>query len=382
MERQITHLDLDSFFVSVERLDNSSLIGKPVIIGGLSDRGVVSSCSYEARARGVHSAMPTRMAKQLCADGVFIRGDMEKYSRYSNMVTDVIAEHAPLYEKASIDEHYIDVSGMDRFYNTVQWTRELRARVINETGLPISFGLSVNKCVSKIATSESKPNGELIIPAPMVNQFLDPLSVAKIPMVGNKTFQLLSSMGVLTIHNLRQIPPEMLETVMGKNGIELWKRANGIDSSPVESYREAKSISTERTFENDTADIVFLQQTIVKMCEELGHDLRSNHKIAGCITVKIKYANFDTHTRQKNVAYTSMDHVIIDTAKELFKQLYERRMLIRLVGVRLSNLVRGTQPLDLFDLSVTNMTKLYQAMDKLKQRFGPYAVQRAVSKFL
>ena len=223
-ERSIVHLDLDTFFVSVERLNNSKLVGKPVIIGGLGDRGVVASCSYEARAFGVHSAMPVKMARQLCNEAVFIRGDMEQYSKYSNMVTDIIAGAAPVFEKASIDEHYIDITGLDRFFGCQLWSRELRERIIRETGLPISLGLSVNKTVSKIATGEAKPNCMRNVPAPVVQPFLDPLSISRIPMIGPQTYKLLRSMGIITIRTLSQIPVDMIERVLGQNGIPSGRR--------------------------------------------------------------------------------------------------------------------------------------------------------------
>src|ERR1019366_6828579 len=197
MERTVVHMDLDSFFVSVERLMDSSLIGKPVIIGGTSDRGVVASCSYEARKFGVHSAMPAKMAKQLCPHAIFVRGDMDNYTKYSNIVTEIIEKEAPLVEKASIDEHYLDITGMDRYIkNSMQWTHELRNRIIKETGLPISYGLSVNKTVSKVATGESKPNGEKMIDAGIEKLFLAPLSIKKIPGIGDKTYIMLRNMGI------------------------------------------------------------------------------------------------------------------------------------------------------------------------------------------
>ncbi len=374
-ERTIVHLDLDSFFVSVERLTNSALIGKPVIIGGLSDRGVVASCSYEARQFGVHSAMPVRMARQLCGDAVFIRGDMERYSRYSRLVTEIIAESAPVYEKASIDEHYLDITGMDRFFGSLKWTRELRRRIIKESGLPISFGLSVNKTVSKIATGESKPNGELYIPPGKVKPFLFPLSIRKIPMVGPKSYRLLRSMGVSTIRTLSLIPPEMLVQVMGKNGLVIWKKANGIDPSPVIPYSERKSIGTEHTFDRDTTDLELLRNTLIAMVEKTAFALRHRHKLTGCVTVKIRYTNFDTHTLQRNIPYTAFDHILIPTALELFKRLYQRRMLIRLIGVRFGRLIGGHQQLELFD-EKPERANLYQAMDRIREKFGKEAVKR------
>ena len=376
IERSILHLDLDTFFVSVERLKNGRLNGKPVIIGGMSDRGVVSSCSYEARKFGVSSAMPMKMARNMCPDAIVIRGDMELYSNYSNMVTDIIAEKAPLYEKSSVDEHYIDLTGMDRFWGCAEWSHELRRYIIKETGLPVSMGLSINKTVSKIATGEAKPNGEIEVKKEIVLPFLDPLSIRKIPMIGQKTYHTLRSMGISTIYTLRNIPAEMLEKLMGKNGLEIWKKANGIDFTPVISYSEQKSISTEHTFDKDTTDLVRLNQLLVSMVEKISFEMRNQEKLTSCITVKIRYSNFDTHSLQKRIPYTSFDHVLTDIAKELFSRLYQRRMLIRLIGVRFSHLVRGVQQLDIFD-DTPEKVSLYMAMDKLRKRFGRYAVRRA-----
>lgn len=375
-DRSILHLDLDTFFVSVERLRNSRLIGKPVIIGGMSDRGVVSSCSYEARKFGVSSAMPMKLARIMCPDAIIIRGDMEAYSNYSNIVTEIISYKSPLYEKSSIDEHYVDITGMDRFYGCYKWSHELRQYIIKETGLPISAGLSINKTVSKIATGEAKPNGEIEVGKEKVLPFLDPLSINKIPMIGQKTYHVLRSMGIATIFTLRNIPVEMLERVMGKNGIEIWKRANGIDSTPVISYSEQKSISTEHTFEKDTTDIARLNQILVSMVEKIAYELRKHEKLTSCVTVKIRYSNFDTHTLQKRIPYTCFDHILADIAKELFARLYQRRMLIRLIGVRFSHLVRGVQQLDIFD-DTPEKINLYLAIDRIRKRFGRDAVRRA-----
>lgn len=376
ISKTIAHLDLDTFFVSVERLVNPSLNGKPVIIGGVSDRGVVASCSYEARRFGVHSAMPMRMARQLCGQAVYVRGDMELYSRYSRLVTDVIADSAPLYEKTSVDEHYLDLSGMDRFFGAYKWTHELRERIIRETGLPISFGLSQNKTVSKIATGQAKPNGELQVLPEQVHPFLDPLSIRKIPMVGDVGFRLLRSMGVAKIGTLRLMPPEMVQQVLGKNGLVVWKKANGIDPSPVKPYSEQKSMSSEHTFEQDTTDMALLRQKLSHSVEKLAFELRNKQKLTGCITVKIRYANFDTHSRQKQIAYTAFDHILLNSVMELFAQLYNRRMLIRLVGVRFSHLVGGAQQLNMFE-DTPEMSNLYQAMDHIRRRYGKTAVGRA-----
>lgn len=376
--RTIVHLDLDTFFVAVERLNNSKLNGLPVIVGGMSDRGVVAGCSYEARTFGVHSAMPMRMARTLCPDAIVIRGDMEQYSRYSNMVTDIIAEESPVYEKASIDEHYIDISGMDRFFGSLKWSHELRERIIKESGLPISFGLSINKTVSKIATGQAKPNGELQVAAALINAFLDPLSISKIPGIGDKTFRLLRSMGIAYIETLRHMPVEMVERVLGKNGIMIWKKANGIDHSAVEPYSERKSISTETTFEQDTIDIAMINDLLLKMVEKIAFQLRTKKKLTSCVTVKVRYANFDTHTLQHRIPYTAFDHILLPVVRSLFDRLYQRRMLIRLIGIKFSHLVSGVQQINMFDDQPETIS-LYQAMDKIRNRFGTNAITRAAA---
>ena len=377
MERTVLHLDLDTFFVSVERLINPTLERRPVIVGGMGDRGVVSTCSYEARRFGVHSAQPMRLARQLCPQAVFIAGDMELYSRYSRLVTAIIADRAPVFEKTSIDEHYIDITGMDRFFGCYKWAHELRETIMKESGLPISFGLSENKTISKIATDEAKPNGELQVLHPQVHAFLDPLSIGKIPMVGNKTYQLLRSMGIATIGDFRQMPDVVVSQALGKNGIEIWKKANGIDTTPVQPYEEQKSLSKEHTFENDTIDIVLLKSVLARMVERLAFEMRSQTKLTGCVTVKIRYSNFDTHTMQRQIQYTSFDHLLLNTVYDIFDRLYDRRLLIRLIGVRFSSLVGGTQQLDLFD-DTAEMTNLYGALDKIRKRFGKNAVFRAI----
>ena len=374
--RTIVHMDLDAFFVSVERLVNSGLKNKPVIIGSLSRRGVVATCSYEARQYGVHSAMPMKMAMRLCRNAKVVHGDMDLYSKYSKMVTSIIAESAPVYEKASIDEHFIDITGLDRFFGCYKWSQELRSRIIKETGLPISFGLSVNKTVSKIATGEGKPDGEKQVEKGNIHSFLNPLSIKKIPMVGDKTYQLLRSMGVSTIRTLCDIPLEMIQGVLGKSGADIWRKANGIDLRPIVPYREEKSISKEHTFETDTIDVQMLENLVASMTEKLCFKLRKKEKLSSVVTVKIRYSNFDTVSIQKKIAYTSFDHVLIAMARDLFHRLYTRRMLIRLVGVKLGGLIHGVQQLDLFDDNEKRI-KLYMSMDKIRLRYGSEAIRRA-----
>jgi DNA polymerase-4 len=374
MSRAIVHMDLDTFFVSCIRLENSQLNGIPLIVGG-GERGVVASCSYEARYFGVRSAMPIRMAMQLCPQAKIVKGDMELFSKKSHEVTQIIEENSPLVEKASIDEFYLDITGMDKFYGCYKWTNELTQAITKETGLPISFALSVNKTVSKIATGEGKPNGNLEISESMVKPFLNPLSIRKIPMLGEVTFNLLSRLGIRNIEKLAETPAEVLQSMIGKNGLEIWKKANGIDNAPVEPYRERKSLSTEHTYLQDTIDIKKVQSLILGMVEKLAYQARAEQWLVSTVVVKIRYANFDTENVQRKIAYTSCDHILSKIAIELFNKLYNRRMRIRLVGVSFAGLVRGTYQIDMFE-DTEEMIALYQAMDKIKNRFGYDAVTR------
>jgi DNA polymerase-4 len=372
----ISHLDLDTFFVSVERLMDSRLNGRPVLIGGVTDRGVVASCSYEARSFGIHSAMPMRMARELCPEAVVIRGNTANYTKYSQMVTEIIRERVPIFEKTSIDEFYVDLTGMDKFFGCQKLASELRHAIIKETGLPISFGLAANKTVSKIATGLAKPNNELHVPHGTEKPFLAPLSVRKIPMVGAKTYQTLSNLGVKKIKTVQEMPQDMMGRVLGKHGDIIWKKANGIDRSPVVPYTERKSISTERTFDRDTTDVEKLRGILVAMAENLAFQLRRGEKLTACITVKMRYSDFDTRTMQVRVPYTSADHMIIPRVKELFEKLYNRRLLVRLIGVRFSHLVNGGHQINIFD-DTEELINLYQAMDKMRDRYGDRAVIRA-----
>jgi DNA polymerase-4 len=372
----ITHMDLDSFFVSVERIKNSALIGKPVIIGGNSDRGVVASCSYEVRAYGVHSAMPMKQAKLLCPEAIIIRGDSQSYSDHSQIVTQIISESVPLYEKSSIDEFYIDLTGMDKFFGSWKLAMELKTKILKETGLPISFGLASNKTVSKVATGTAKPFGQRKVDWGDEIPFLAPLSVKKIPGVGSETYKTLRNLGIQYIKTLQEMPMELLFKTLHKPGIDLWKKAQGIDNRKVEPYQERKSIGTERTFEKDTIDVIKLRNLISAMAENLAYQLRKGDKVCACITVKVRYSDFNTHTLQAKIPYTSADHIVIAKSLELFNKLYQRRLLIRLIGVRLSDLVSGGFQMNLFEDS-EEMANLYQAMDRLRNRYGNDAVKRA-----
>jgi len=378
MDQSIIHLDLDAFFVAVECKLHPKLKGRPLIVGGQSRRGVVAACSYEARKFGVHSAMPMYLALQLCPDAKVISGDMEAYSQNSHLVTEVIAHSAPMFEKASIDEFYVDASGMDRFFGSFKWAVELRKKIIKESGLPISMAMSVNKLVSKVATGEFKPNAEKLVPAGEEKDFLAPLSIEKIPMLGKQTASFLHDMGVRTVATLREMPLKFLVSAFGKNGISLWNKAHGIDNSPVVPFTEQKSISTESTFDADTIDVKKLKSILIAMVEKVAFQLRDQKKLTSCITVKIRYSNFDTETKQIHIPYTSSDHIILKVVQELFDKLYNRRMLIRLVGVRLSNLVQGNHQISLFDDTEEDIN-LYEAMDFIKHKHGVEKLVRATT---
>ncbi|WP_410879541.1 DNA polymerase IV [Myroides sp. DW712] len=380
MQRAIVHLDLDSFFVSCERLTNRQLTGIPLIIGG-GDRGVVSSCSYEARAFGVRSAMPIRMAMRLCPQAKIIKGDMELYSKMSAEVTEIIAEKAPVMEKASIDEFYLDLTGMDRFYSVNQWTSELVTAIQKETHLPLSYALSVNKTVSKMGTNEAKPAGVLVIPAQDVQPFLNPLSIRKIPMLGQATYDSLARLGIRTIETLSTMPSEILFQLLGKNGLDLWRKANGIDFTPVEPYRERKSISVEHTFSQDTIDLILLRTTLLGMVERLAFQLRTEGWLTSVVSIKIRYTNFDTETKQCKINYTAADHVLNAYVLDLFDKHYQRRMRLRLIGINFSGLVRGNYQINLFEDSQEIMA-LYEAMDYIKKQYGLQAVHRCSSALL
>lgn len=372
----IIHLDLDTFFVSVERLLNSELLHKPLIVGGMGDRGVVAACSYETRKFGVHSGMAMKVARQLCPQAVVIKGDSSTYSKYSHQVTDIIKSKVPAFEKSSIDEFYADLSGMDKFFGTRQFAHELRQTIIRESGLPISFGLSRNKIVSKVATGEAKPNNERYIDNGGEKEFLAPLSPRKIPMVGSKTFQTLISLGIRNIGTIQEMPVEMLESVLGKNGRIIWNRANGIDNTPIIPFHERKSISAERTFHRDTTNMQQLKSTLVGMAENLAFQLRRGNKLTSNISVKLRYSDFQTYTKQASIPYTSADHILIPRIEELFRQLYNRRLLIRLVGIRFGGLVGGNYQINLFDDS-EKMLSLYDSLDKIRNKYGDHSVFRA-----
>jgi DNA polymerase-4 len=375
-ERAILHLDLDTFFVSVERLLDRRLAGKPLLIGGTGDRGVVAACSYETRAFGVHSGMPMRQARAMCPEAIVIRGNTQNYMRHSEAVTDIVREAVPVCEKTSIDEFYADLTGLDRFFGCGKFARELRERVMRETGLPISTGLSTSKTVSKMATGEAKPAGALHIHSGTERTFLGPLSIRKIPSVGTATFHTLRNLGVRRIHTVQDMPPDLLEQVLGANGRMIWRKAHGIDPSPVIPFSERKSISTERTFARDTADLQRIRPLLIAMAENLAYQLRRGRRLTASITVKVRYADFDTRTLTASLPYTAADHLLVPRILELFDRLFDRRVLVRLIGVKYSHLVSGGCQMDLFN-DTGERVALYQALDRIRDRFGDRSIVAA-----
>lgn len=378
MTRTIAHCDLDAFFVSVERLLNRNLIGKPVLIGSDSGRGVVAACSYEARRFGVHAAMPMKLARRLCPEAILVRGDFESYTNYSNLVTEIIEESVPVVEKSSIDEHYLDMTGMDRFFGTWKYLQELQQQIVTETGLPISFGLATSKTVSKIAAGEAKPSGARNVEAGFEKRFLAPLSIRKIPGIGIKTYPLLRNMGISRILTLQQMDAFTLKKVLGKNGITIWNKANGIDNSEVVSFQNQKSMSRETTFEEDTIDEKLLQDTLLTLVDELAFELRKDQKLTSSVSVKIRYSNFDTHTRQAALPFTASERVISEKVLHIFRILHNRRMRVRLLGIRFNNLITGNYQIDLFEDTQKDIN-LSKAMDQIRMKYGSRAVVKGFS---
>jgi len=374
--RHIAHFDLDSFFVSVEILNNPSLKGKPVLVGGY-ERGVVAACSYEARKFGIHSAMPMKKAIQLCPHAIVTSASSGQYSKYSRWVTELISSKVPLFEKASIDEFYIDLSGMDKFFGASQYAKELRQHIIDETGLPISCGLSSARFISKMATNEAKPNGFLEIPHGKEKDFLWPLGIEKINGVGKQTEEKLKSFGLYKIEDIARTPIELMEKYAGKWGEALWHKAHGIGSAEITTDWEQKSMSHENTFDSDYTDIDFLHKELVRLTEKTCYGLREDEKMTGCVTVKIRYSDFETTSRQETVDYTALDDVLIAKVKDLFNKSYQKGRPVRLLGVRFSQMIPFTMQMSLFENNAGKL-QLYKTVDDIKERFGSKLVSKAV----
>jgi DNA polymerase-4 len=313
---------------------------------------------------------------KLCPHATVIRGNHGRYSVASREVTQIIHDSVPLYQKTSVDEFYIDFTGMDRFHDCYQIASDLRQRIMRETGLPISFGMASCKTVAKMATNAAKPNGQLLIEQGKEKEFMAPMSIRKIPMLGEKTCQKLYQFGIEKIGDLQRVELKFLETVFGKHGRYIWERANGIDESEIVPHSDRKSISTENTFHTDVADKKTLETVLVSMTEELAFKLRKENKLASCLAIKVRYANFETHTVQEKIALTAAEHILIPGIKNLLKKAWNGHRPIRLIGVRLSNITQGSYQINLFEDNEERI-KLYQAMDKINFKFGEKTVCRA-----
>lgn len=377
MDRQIVHMDMDAFYVSCTLLKMPELKGRPLIIGGTSNRGVVTSASEEARRYGVKNSMPTRLALRLCPDATVLKGDFDLFTYYSDMVNEIITEQVPVHERAHIDQFYLDMTGMDRFFGSLQFTDELAGTIKKETGLPVTFGLSINKTVAKMCTRYARPTGSLAVPSPEVQPFLDPQTIRNIPYLGDVTYRFLRRLSIKLIKTLRAVPQKSMQELMGSKGVTLWRKANGIDPTPIIPYTQKKAISMEKTFDKDTQDIENLRALIISMVENVAFQLREAHMMCSTIAVKIRYSNLDTETKQMKMAFTSNDDILIDKALTLFDKLYQRRMLLRMVGVKLTDFVYGNHQIDLFQDNIKRI-RLYEAMDRMKHRYqDPTIIRRA-----
>ena len=291
------------------------------------------------------------------------------------MVTGIIATNAPVFEKASIDEFYLDISGMDKYHKPYEWTINLREQIIKETGLNISFGLASNKMIAKIATDEAKPNGYLIVPPGKEEEFLAPLRVNKIPGVGEQTYRALLEMGIEYIRDITAADPGLLEHRLGNYGLELLQKAKGIHHGIVHTYYEAKSVSTENTFDENTNDMDFLMSELVRMIEKCAFEIRDDNQTAGVIAVKLRYPDFETTSRQTTIPYTFYDDELIPVAKDLFHKLYRKGEKIRLMGVRLSELTSEAIQTNLFS-DKQKKSGLYKAIDAVKNKFGKGSITK------
>jgi DNA polymerase-4 len=373
------HVDLDAFFVSVEQALNPELRGKPVVVGGRpGGRGVVAAASYEARAFGLHSAMPLKTASRLCPQAIFIEGSFPKYRDASQRFMAILADFSPFLESVGLDEAYLDVTGFESIYGSVrQMAIAIKQRIKDELGLCASVGIASCKVVAKVASELSKPDGLLEVAGGEERSFLAPLPVAKLPGVGKKTERILRDLGINTIGELSAMPLDVLKSHFGASGEVLHRFANGIDDRKVEPPSTARSISRETTFDKDTKDRSLLKATLRYLSERVGADLRRQGKQARCITLKLRYADFATITRSHTLPQTiDSDQTIFDTgAKLLNRELSPEKQPVRLIGVGVSNLIESGRQLDMLDSSTQRLEQLDKAIDRIRSKYGFTAIQ-------
>jgi DNA polymerase-4 len=374
MNRRIIHVDLDAFFVSVEQVIDPELRGKPVVVGGDPQRrGVVASASYEARAFGLHAGMPLITASRLCPQAIFVEGGFPRYRDASARFMSILADFSPYLEPAGLDEAYLDVSDVPSH----QVAPEIKHRLIHELGLTASIGIAGCKVVAKVASDVSKPDGLLEVAPGAERLFLDPLPIARLPCVGSKTERVLRGMGVTIIGELATLPPSRLKHHFGAAGETIHRYANGIDDRKVEPPAAAKSISRETTFSQDTRDRQFLGATLGYLSERVGAELRQQGKQFRCITLKLRYASFETITRSHTLREASAaDQVIFQEGLHLLERaLAHTRQRVRLIGIGVSSLVGQERQLHMLNASAERLAQLNRAIDHIRQKYGFTAIQ-------
>lgn len=371
--KKIFLLDLDTFFISVERIADHSLIGKPVIVGGdpKAGRGVVAACSYEARKYGLHSAMSIKNAFRLCPHGIYLHGNFDEYLRYSNLVKRFLSGLAPVLEQASIDEFYMDFTGTEHIYgSTLFLANNIKKEIHKKFKLPCSIGISSNKTTAKILCDLSKPNGLIYVPGSSVKKFLSPLQVSRIPGVGKKTLVKLNSLGIHKIEDINKLPLEFFTAAFGKSGLDIWHKANGEGTEYLTVEREQKGMSKEVTFSKDVLSNKTIEDVLFKNTAKLCHKLREDNITAGTITLKLRYSDFKTLTRSKTISEpTNQDYKVYESVLNLFRIAHTRRIAVRLVGIRLSNFKHFTDQSALFDNRGESMKRLYNAVDKIRTKY-------------
>jgi len=378
LNRCILHIDLDAFFVSVEQVLAPNLRGKPVVVGGQPERrGVVASASYEARAFGIRSAMPLTQAYRLCPQAIFLQGSFPAYRDASERFMTILADFSPCLEPAGLDEAYLDITGCEAYGTPRHLAWRIKERVRKELKLIASVGVASCKVVAKIASDLGKPDGLIEVTAGQEKGFLAPLPVASLPGVGKKTEQVLKAMGIKTIGQLAALPPEAIKNRLGIAGVMIHHYANGIDNREVEPPGEAKSISRETTFAEDTLDHPFLKAVLRYLCERVGAELRQESKHARTITLKLRYADFETITRRiSSKEAIDADEAIFAGAVKLLEQaLVRKRKLVRLIGVGVSNLVGYGKQLHLLDSGSQRLWHLDRAIDSIRKKYGFTSIQ-------
>ena len=379
MARRIMHIDLDAFFVSVEQVFDPSLKDKPVVVGGKPDqRGVVAACSYEARAYGIHSGMPLAHAARLCPRAIFIAGNFARYRDASEKFMALLADFSPFLEPMGIDEAYLNATGFESLHGSVrEMARKIKKRVRDEIGICASVGIASSKIVAKVASKQSKPDGLLEVPTSGEKAFLAPLPIDKLPGIGEKTQNVLNGLGIRTLGELAAMPLDALKSRFGIYAETIHAHTNGIGSDVVEPPTEAKSTSRSTTFPQDTRDIQFIKATLRYLTERVGNDLREKGKLAKCVHITVRYADFTTITRQRTVSPpTDADQLIFDTGLDLLKRELTagRKQAVRLIGIGASSLVAGRQ-LNLLDPTPRRLEKLNAAIDRIREKYGFTSIQ-------